>query len=339
MLDLENSNGVDTKDMLQAASYGSAEISNASILALTGSLFDSAYVSTLRNLGKWIHMLQELFPGKGDAAPTALIHAQKVAEKGFLTSIEAFMEEDPSTYTHKVDMHEGFPTVDGLPIWERLEGELPEYFNYFKQYRELVEKSHNRTMFQLAELTGQPLPALNALSIVYHWRIRNSAYDQYKEMLYEKERAKLLRQMENAHQRKARTLFDTAVTYLENNIERLDPKTATQLLETAVKLERLSLGVSPDKPISETTQKQNNAQLIQINGGQVSVSQGESNKDVARTDGGSKTSDILAILMKAGAFTMQPESEIDATPNTTNGTGEIIEIVPEAVKEEVLDLD
>lgn len=138
--------------------------------------------------------------------------------------------------------------------------------------------------------------------------------------------------MENEHQKKARLLFNTAVTYLEEHIDKLDPKTATALLETAVKLERLSLGVSPDKPVSETAQKQNNAQLIQINGGQVNVSQGEGAKDLAKTDGGAKTSDILSILLKAGAFTMQPESEIEATPTTIDGTN-VIEIVPEPVAE------
>lgn len=325
------------EDKLQTASYGSdiSEVKTSAISSISNSLLDTSYVSTLKNLGKWVELLQDTVP-YGSEGPNALINVQKVAERGFLTDIESFLEQPMETYAFKVDRYEGFPTIEGLPIWERLEGELVDHYNLFKHYRDQKEKSHLRMMHKVAEVMKIPVPTLSTLAKTYHWRIRSEAYDQYKETLWHQERAKMTKLMLSEHRRAAKDLFQTANTYLSNNLEKLDPKTATALLEAAVKLERMSLGLSPTAPAEVVEERQNN-QVIQINGGNVSVNQGVQQQlsTELQTDGGQKANDILAILLKAGAFAIQSSSEASQDAESNNGT-RIVTVVPIETSPEIL---
>ena len=175
---------------------------------------------------------------------------------------------------------DGYPgTTGGLPFWERLENEPLEYYNIFKAYREdtyikaLTEQAYEksqalqkesegrsvlnphsrraaRSLYSVADRMGVDRVTLRTLSQLYHWHLRAKAYDQFNERQLSIIKDAELQHMHNTHLTAARKIFDKCMDFLDNpdNLKELNPKTALEWFQTAVELERLSLGLPKDKP-------------------------------------------------------------------------------------------
>jgi hypothetical protein len=181
-------------------------------------------------------------------------------------------DDDPNTIPQRVinsslvpiDWIENTPVVNGLPIWERLDCEPLEYYRLYKLYRDqktvgiTTENDnviHQRSFDNLEKSTNIKRQALYALSMVYHWQIRVKLFDQFRENIIEKEKERLIKLMESRHSVAARDVFDKCMTYFKNldegQMKTISPKAMLSWLEMAVKLDRLSLGIPADKPMTK----------------------------------------------------------------------------------------
>ena len=154
-----------------------------------------------------------------------------------------------------IDFEEGFPTIDGVPFWERLEGEPVPYYKLFKEYREMKyigdsneNGSFTRSIAKLAESSGMLGRQLNALSKAYHWQARAKAYDVNKALERQVARERDVAALESRHAKISNQLLDQAVDYLTDHPEQLSPKIALDMVQLAMKSGRLALGLNPDKP-------------------------------------------------------------------------------------------
>lgn len=231
--------------------------------------------------------------------------------------------------TIPISMDEGIPTIEGVPFWERLEGEPIPYYKLFKEYREMKylpnDKENNiytRSIARLATSSGMAGRQLNALSRGYHWQMRAKAYDKYKELEKQMLRQRNIEMLEAKHAQISNELLDQAVAYLKSHPEQLQPKTAIDLVELATRTGRVSLGLYPDKPGGATESSgrggtqvsiinQQNApggDLQQINMPESVVER--KTKDNAADLGHLQS--VLHILNQSGAFT-KTEDETEDT--------------------------
>jgi len=254
-------------------------------------------------------------------------------------------------------------THSGHPFWDRLEGECVEYFNLFKHYRDLQyqklnnynnnttsngEQSSLRTITKVAQHTGTDRRVIKTIAKMYHWKQRAEQYDKQRQRELEAQREADRQLMHNTHQQAARKLFDKAVTYFEENAEHLDAKTALNLLNTAVELERLSLGLPKDKPENQDqgySEHTDRRPWVQINQqyNTPSPSSNATNHTGTANGAGANASDdfssgtstreqrISAILR-----TLHDSGAIDETPTTptTPTTNNVVDIEPEPREEE-----
>ena len=156
-----------------------------------------------------------------------------------------------------IEFEDGLPTVEGIPFWERLEGEPVPYYKMFKEYREMkyIDSStgkdqavFSRSIAKLAESSGMTGKCLNALAKIYHWAARVKAFDVYKEKQKMLTRQRDRELLENKHATISNQLLDQAVGYLLAHPEQLNPKVAIDLAKLSMESGRLALGLYPDKP-------------------------------------------------------------------------------------------
>ena len=223
-----------------------------------------------------------------DGLPLHYIDAQYIIEETPTYSIDELLNNINTTVVTDaivpLNYGEGFPTTpEGLPVWERLEGEPFEHFQIFKHYRDSMHiaacydqrtnsnsNSNNnsnkqtrhdldhpkslraaRTLHETAIFCGTPRSAVKLLSKLYHWTMRAKAYDLYRASMVEKIRAAEVDSMHSVHLNAAREIFNKCLDWLDKNVDELNPKTALEWFQTAVQLERLSLGLSKDRPQGE----------------------------------------------------------------------------------------
>ena len=144
-----------------------------------------------------------------------------------------------------VIIQEGIPTVNSIPIWERIEGEPTEAYEVFKQYRMLKMNNKPRTMYNLSLLTNIPVAHLETMRHLFNWNYRVQAFDAYisaeRQLMLEQYRVEI----EGKHLKMANKLAEQAFSYFEENESMITPKVALQMLDWAVKLERITTGLNP----------------------------------------------------------------------------------------------
>jgi len=207
-----------------------------------------------KKLGTFVQYFQIALPLNRNNLPLQLIDPTVIAQNLMACENTDDVPDDAVLdATRQVEYSEGFPTIDGVPIWERLDGETIPYYNIFKEYREMrhVSATGSRSIMQLSNSTSISGRFLGYIAKVYHWQVRVLAYDQYRQG--EKMRANELKieALENRHMKVADTLMTDAMTYLEKHPDQLSPKVALQMLQLGMKAGRLSLGLNPDKPGSD----------------------------------------------------------------------------------------
>jgi hypothetical protein len=214
-------------------------------------------LSVLKRLGGIISGLQKGIQLTLNNLPLAYIDPQTILEE--IASDPAnsnVTDETIALSTTPIDYLDGVPIVNGLPFWEKLDGEPLDYYRLFKTYRDYPIKDQNRSFEKLEIDTNTPTSYLYALSKIYHWRPRTASFDQYQLILIEKERTRQIKIMSNNHIEAADKIFKIGMDYLEGikdagTISSFSPKEILGWQELAVKLKRLSLGLPADKPQEE----------------------------------------------------------------------------------------
>lgn len=302
--------------------------------------WDSTKAGLQNKLGELVQYFQVSVPTNGDGIPVAYIDPTTIAQ----TLLDVETPDDVSDTivkeaTTPIEFDEGYPTIGGIPLWERLDGEPVPYYNLFKQYREMKYIQGSRAIAKLADSSGMIGRHLNALARVYHWQLRTRAFDRFKE--YEKQlaRQQQVDQLETKHAKYANMMLEQAVNYLDNHPEQLSPKTAIQLAELAMRAGRLALGLNPDKPgeggpthATNITISQNNADNINqmhIGSAGHGIGAGANGHGAGGAGDMKHLQDILQVLTYSGALDMaKPKTPVStSTPVGDNPIGpEIIDV-------------
>lgn len=217
-----------------------------------------------------------------------------------------------------IDFDEGYPTVDGVPVWERFDGEPIPYYKLFKAYREMKYTSLTRSIAKLAEACGMPGKHLTALSKVYHWQMRAKAYDIAKDQELALKKEKEVEKMLDIHKTTAGKLLEISMGYIEDHPEQLSPKVALDMVQLAIKAGRISVGLQGDKPgtgsgigngnggitINNTMQQAD--QMLNTN---VPATQGMEQKIKDKAKDTTHLAGILNVLNQSGAFAVAAGQE------------------------------
>lgn len=204
------------------------------------SLFQS-----MKSLGERVTTLQRTLGVNNQNIPLSYVDATSLLEND--------LSDDNTSLTYAIDFSEGYATTNGLPFWDRLENERVEFYNLFKHYRNLKDTSESRSLVTVAEQTGNTISVIHILAQCYHWIARTRAYDLYQADLREAERARSLRLMENKHSKAANVLFDRCLSYIDKRLENFPAREIVRILEVAIRLERMSIGVDPDGKVANNT--------------------------------------------------------------------------------------
>jgi len=210
-----------------------------------------------------------------------------------------------------LDLSEGYPTVNGLPVWERLAGEILTYFKMFKFYRDLPLHGYRRAIYRVAETFETQPYKVNAIKDIYQWDVRIKAFDEFREVQQEVQRNHYIQDMESEHREAAQDLFATCMKYFHENLEMLDQKTALKWAEMAVELERLSLGLDPKKPDTENVPENIQQTLIQVN-------EAGPGSSVADHEERNRMQNIMDILNDAGVV----DVPVDDDENDSEDSGD-----------------
>jgi hypothetical protein len=161
---------------------------------------------------------------------------------------------------------EGFPTINGLFLWEMLPGEPPSYHRLFKIYLDQFRdprgqkarpgyKAKSRVVTQAGrslqllhqdlpddQVTKYPIAKLEAIYYLYGWGDRVAAYDAYMDAEINFRLAHIAGDMDARHLQFSQRLFEESAERIMGAIDEFDPKTLLDLVKFAVALERTSLG-------------------------------------------------------------------------------------------------
>lgn len=210
--------------------------------------------AVIKKLGEHVSSLQVSLPTNKEDLPLSYIDPQVLLESGFLNDELNIDIIDKAVVP--IEYAEGYPVVDGLPFWDRLGGELLEYYNLFKHYRDQKLKSAVRSYREVGDQVHLPLDYIVGLSKAFHWRARVKAFDLYMIMEREARRTREMVLLEGKHLKAAEDIFDVCMKFIRKDDaeKQLSAKSALEWFEAAIKLGRLSLGLPPDKPVGVTDQ-------------------------------------------------------------------------------------
>lgn len=277
--------------------------------------WDDGTANVHKRIGSFINYFQCSLPKNSNGIPLQMIDPTVVLQYGAMCEQpDDFEDEWVAEATLPVTFEEGFPTLGGVPIWERLDGEAIPYYNLFKEYREMRYYSATRSIAQLSADQGIAGAYLNHLSKMFHWQIRVKAYDQYQALVKDRKREIEIERMESRHTASAAVMLEQAMDYLAKHPEQLNPKVALQMVQTAVKVGRLSVGLGAE---SGGRNGRAGGTVVNVNNTQNSVV-GDNPQMVAIDTTRGSTSDfdtdqlqsILHVLDKSGAFEAMNNPEV-----------------------------
>jgi len=301
-----------------------------------------------KKLGDFVQTLQQDCEVNNIGMPLTYVDPTVIAETThWCASPDDIPDDKFNASIVPIEFEDGLPTVNGLPFWERLDGETLPYYNVFKQYRDMkyYNNTHlnTRSIARLGEEIGVPGRFLSILGRIYHWSPRCKAFDMYRERELQLRRQRDMEQLENKHSKYAMDLLEQAIAYLKDNPKQLNPKTALDMVELGMKYGRVSAGLLGDKPgqtaassVHQTNiaiQSNSNTQMDHSQNGVVLNNGTGSNSPAGRKladnlkDNGTLAS-ILHVLNRSGALsTAAPETPIETTMDETPIV-DVIDITP-----------
>lgn len=209
-----------------------------------------------KKLGKFVQTLQRDFPTQNNRLVQMLNPAWLATHVPFCDTPEDVTEEQVQRSLWHIEVQGDYALIDGVPVWDRLEGERLDFYTLFKLYRDsrygLIDNGDyvlcSRSMAGLAsKLSIAPL-LISTISRIYNWSTRCSYYDAFFEREMVRRKQLEIQLMQQDHLRAASSLLRRAMDYFEENAGVMTPKEALSMAELGFKVSRLSLGMMPDKP-------------------------------------------------------------------------------------------
>lgn len=199
----------------------------------------------LRNLRQYVTTIQSQVACSMEGFPLLLVNPNAIQATGMLAAPEVLIDEPTKDQYFVIEYIEQYiPTVEGYPVWEKLECEPVDYYNWFKAYREMQDDKNRRAIYKLSDKLGVKATQLEHVRNIWHWTYRVQCYDLFREAERERTREIARINMEGKHHKAAAKLFELSTNYLKEHEDLLTPGMALKMLDTAVKLERLSLGMN-----------------------------------------------------------------------------------------------
>jgi len=269
--------------------------------------WDQPYVDMMSTLKRYVGQLQNAQPLDTYGRPTSLVNPQALLATGFRTPIDDLLDNPPEGAVLPISYLEGLPTIEGIPIWEHMDGEPIEFYGLFKRYRNMRTTKESRAVFKLAAEVGSAVKHVEIIRQAYHWQARVTAYDNYVEQERQEQLELRRAEIEHRHATTAEQLYRISSKYLLEHEDLLTPKVAMQMLDVAVKLERASTGMASMEGRGAPRQILN----IQNNVGAVSGGSGEAPQLVTGKLEEDKTrlSQVLNVMNKLGLI--EPEAEVE----------------------------
>lgn len=279
----------------------------------------------LRRLASVVAQLQATFELGGSI--TAIVDPALIAQElPYVDGLEDFTDDMKARSTMNVEFMDATPTIQGIPVWDRISGERMDFYNVFKLYRDsryfLIDNGDyvivNRTIAGLARQLNIPGQVLTYISKLYSWSARCKLYDGFMEMEMQKRRFQREVLLQSDQLKMSSALCQKAFDYLNKNFANLNPKEALQALELGLKYSRISSGLLPDKPgnavagnqtnlsIYNATTHNNADQLLNVNANMGPTGQGvgsaverQLHEDMKKED---NILSVLHVLQASGAM-------------------------------------
>lgn len=312
-------------------------------------IWDPSKASLQVKLGELVQYFQVGIPTNADGVPKVYIDPTQIMPHLLdVDSPDDLSDEIVEMSKVPIDFEDGFPTVEGIPFWERLEGEPVPYYKLFKEYRDMKyvgEQNKSgaltRSVAKLSESSQIAGKHLNALSRIYHWQTRVKAFDKYKELERQLAKEREITMLESKHAKISNELLEQAVDYLVKHPEQLSPKTAIELVNLSMRAGRLAVGLNPDKPgstsgnsgggthVSIVNQNANTGEGGSSIQGSFDLSEVEK-KTQENSENPSHLQSILHVLNQSGAFKSAAGQDVDNKKydedgNELDSDGNIIE--------------
>lgn len=284
-------------------------------------------LQAMENAAEMVFELQRAAHTNAIGMPIYYVDASTILTAAPFKTLDDILTTPPDDSTIPLTYGEGYPTTpDGLPFWERLDGEPTEYYHLFKTYRDMIYTQEMgtpsaditsprsltslRSIYEVSKRTGTERKTLKIIAKLYLWPLRAKAYDLYRRDQVNLMRERDIEVMSGKHKKAAETIFIQCFKYLKENAQELNPKTALEWFKAAIELERLSLGLLPDKPgsgdgVGTTININQNSQHNQTNTQEIyadTVHQhsNDPNQD-ARQSSENRIVEILYIMQQSGA--------------------------------------
>lgn len=210
---------------------------------------------------------------------------------------------------------DGYPTIGGVPVWERQEWERIEYYNLFKLYRDMRYAFYNESDMLLTTRSLQVLSkavhlaprTLLYLASVYEWSFRVDLYDAWMSAQQERRVAVKRSLMLDRHSKISQSLIQKAYVSLSRQADKLSAKDALEMLKLGLTYERISLGLIGDKPSDMTTpQQQPLISVVNQTNNNTGLTQINNSAPAERLQDNMKRPDtllsVLSVLQRSGAF-------------------------------------
>ncbi len=301
----------------------------------------------LKRLASVVAQIQATFEVMGRIR--AIVDPALIAQElPYTESVADFTDDMKERSAMVVEYIDSTPTIQGVPVWDRLPGERVDFYNVFKLYRDsrycLLETGEymivNRTLAGLARQLSVPGAVLTYISKLYSWSARVSLFDQYMELEMQKRKAQTTALLQNDHLKIASALCNKAYEYLNKNFTSLNPKEVIQALELGLKYSRISSGLLGDKPgnavagnqtnlaIYNTTTNNTADQMLNVNAGVGPTGQGAGSaveqqlrEDMKRED---NLLSVLHVLQASGAMQSAVHTDLKESGDEV-GLGIIVE--------------
>lgn len=271
------------------------------------TVWNASEAKMMSRLRSYVTQMQGQCPTDPIGRPTVLVNPHAILATGFTKPVEDLIDHPPIGAMMQVSYLEGLPTVDGLPIWEKLENEPIEYYQLFKRYRSMKDAKTQRAVYKLALESGMEARQLEILRQTYHWNVRVEAYDTYLAQEREVQLELRRQEIEGKHANTAEKLYKLSSQYIEEHPELLTPKLALQMLDMAIKLERTSVGAHPEGvrasqiPQGPSVTIQNNLQAPQATANTLVTGNADEDKD--------RLMQVLNIMNKIGLIKEEDEDD------------------------------
>lgn len=156
------------------------------------------------------------------------------------------MQDQLDSATIKLDFYEGFPSIDGSPIWQKLPFESPTDFDVFERYTKIPGARQLGNIVNTSSNGGPTLQEAQELYHLYFWGFRTLAHDTFAIAHYQRLKQQRILSTDNVHFLEAEKLLSNLQAHFnEINWELVkDPQVFVTILEKVTKLQRMALGQS-----------------------------------------------------------------------------------------------